>query len=188
VPISATQLRPGLTVLLNGQIFSVVEYQHVKPGKGGAFVRSRLKNLLTGAVIDKTFKADEKIEQAYIEQRKIRFLYNDADLYHFMDQTTFEDSIISKQQLGDTVKFLKDNLDVTAFFYKDKLIRVELPTFINFKIKHTEPGVRGDTAKAASKPAKLETGAVVQVPLFVDADDVIKVDTRTGSYIERIAK
>ncbi|MFH1655542.1 MAG: elongation factor P [Candidatus Omnitrophota bacterium] len=183
--VSITQLKPGLSILINNEIYSVMEYQHVKPGKGGAFVRTRLKNLITGSVIDKTFKSDDKIQDAYIEQKKLRYIYHDGNLYHFMDQDTFEDSIISKEQMGNTIKFLKDNLDVTAFFYKDRLIRIELPTFINLKIKQTEPGVRGDTAKAATKPAELETGAVVQVPLFVDVGDVIKVDTRTESYVER---
>jgi elongation factor P len=188
VPISITQLKQGLTILINDEVYAILDYQHVKPGKGAAFVRSRLKNLITGSVLEKTFKADDKIEQAFIEQKKLSFSYNDADSYHFIDQDNFEDSVMSKQQIGDSIKFLKDNLDVTAFFYKNKLIKIEVPTFINFRIKHTDPGLKGDTAKAATKPATLETGAVIQVPLFVDVDDIIKVDTRTGSYIERIAK
>jgi len=188
VSISITQLKPGLTILINDEVYSIIEYQHVKPGKGAAFVRCRLKNLVTGAAMDRTFKSDDKIEQAFIEQKNLSFSYNDADLYHFMDKDNFEDSVMSKQQVGDAVKFLKDNLDVTAFFYKNKLIKIEVPTFINFRIKNTDPGLKGDTAKAATKPATLETGAVIQVPLFVDVGDIIKVDTRTSSYIERISR
>jgi elongation factor P len=188
VAISINQLRVGLTVLINDEVYQVVDYDHVKPGKGAAFVRTRLKNLNTGAVIEKTFKSDDKIEDAFVQQKKLRYIYHDGDFYHFMDQETFEDSVISAQQIGEAIQFLREELDVNAFFYNGKLIRIDLPNFINLKIKHTEPGVRGDTAKSGTKPATLETGAVVQVPLFVDVGDVIKIDTRTGSYIERITK
>lgn len=186
--LSINQLKQGFTILIDKEVYSIIEYQHVKPGKGSAFVRTKLKNLITGAVVEKTFKSDDKIEEAFIEQKKLNFIYNDGDLYHFMDQSSFEDSVMSGDQIGDGVKFLKENLDVNAYFYEAKLIKVELPTFIELKIEHTEPGIKGDTAKSGTKPATVETGAVVQVPLFVDSGDTIKVDTRTGGYIERIAR
>lgn len=186
--ISINQLKTGLTILINNEVYQVVDYQHVKPGKGAAFVRTKLKNLTTGAVLERTYKTDDKIEDAFVEQRKLRYIYHDGDFYHFMDQDTFEDSVMSANQLADAIDFLKEELDVNAYFYSGKLIKIEVPTFINLKIEHTEPGIKGDTAKSGTKPATLETGAVVQVPLFVDVGDVIKVDTRTKSYIERISR
>ena len=186
--VSINQLRPGLTILINNDVYQVVEYDHVKPGKGGAFVRTKLRNLITGAVLDRTFKSDDKIQDAFIEQKKLRYSYHDSHFYHFMDQNTFEDSVLSKQQIGDQIKFLKEEIDIVAYFYEGKMLKIDLPTFINFKVKHTEPGIRGDTAKGGTKPAELETGALVQVPLFVNVGEVIKIDTRTGSYVERISR
>ncbi len=166
--------------------FLCLECQHVKPGKGAAFVRIKLRNLKTGNVLERTFRGDEKAESAYVEERKLQFLYSSGELYHFMDQQNFEEIVISKNILSDKIKFLKDNLDVTAQFYKDDPLSINLPNFIVFKITDTEPGIRGDTAKGGTKPAKIETGASIQVPLFVSKGDKIKLDTRTGSYVERV--
>jgi len=186
VPISINQIKSGLTVVINGNVFSILEHQHVKPGKGGAFVRTKLKNLITGAVLEKTFKADDKLNEAFVEQRKLVFQYRAGDIFHFMDQETYDDVIIPKEQIENEIKLLKDNLQVNAFFFEHKLLKIDLPTFINLKVIETEPGIRGDTAKAATKPAKLETGLVIQVPLFINNDEILKIDTRTGTYVERI--
>lgn len=186
--LSINQLKTGLTLLINGHVYMVVDLEHVKPGKGGAFVRVKLKSLTMDSGLERTFKTDDKIQEAFIEQKKLRYSYHDGDLYHFMDQDSFEDSVMSEDNLGDSIKFLKDNLDVSAYFFQGKLIKVELPTFIELKITQTEPGIKGDTAKSGTKPATLETGAVVGVPLFINNGDTIKVDTRTGGYVERIAR
>jgi len=186
VPVSINQIKSGLTVVINGNVFSILEHQHVKPGKGGAFVRTKLKNLITGAVLEKTFKADDKLNEAFVEQRKLVFQYRAGDIFHFMDQETYDDVIIPKEQIENEIKLLKDNLQVNAFFFEHKLLKIDLPTFINLKVIETEPGIRGDTAKAATKPAKLETGLVIQVPLFINNDEILKIDTRTGTYVERI--
>jgi len=186
VPISINQIKSGLTVVINGNVFNILEHQHVKPGKGGAFVRTKLKNLITGAVLEKTFKADDKLNEAFVEQRKLVFQYRAGDIFHFMDQETYDDVIIPKEQIENEIKLLKDNLQVNAFFFEHKLLKIDLPTFINLKVIETEPGIRGDTAKAATKPAKLETGLVIQVPLFINNDEILKIDTRTGTYVERI--
>ncbi|MFH1678676.1 MAG: elongation factor P [Candidatus Omnitrophota bacterium] len=186
MPISINELKSGLTVLINGQIFTVIDYQHVKPGKGAAFVRTKLRNLKTAAVLDRTFKGDEKIEEAFIEEKKIQFQYKADTIYHFMNQETFEEVIISEGILGPNYKFLKDNLELKAYSYKGEIINIALPVFIEFKIIHTEPGIKGDTAKSSYKSATIQTGANIQVPLFIETGDVIKVDSRTGEYIERV--
>ena len=183
--LSITQCKSGQTILLDGQVFLVLEVKHVKPGKGGAFIRTKLKNLKLGTNLDRTFKPSESIEQAYVEEKKLQYLYNSRDTYHFMDQETFAESILSKEQLSEVIPYLKDNLEVTAYFHKHELINVIIPNFINFKVIQTEPGIRGDTAKAALKPATIETGAIISVPLFINTNDVIRVDTREGKYIER---
>ena len=184
--ISINEIKSGLTLLIDGDVYQVIEYQHVKPGKGAAFVRVKVKNLKTAAVLEKTFRGVDKIEEAYIEERKLRYLYPAGDILHFMDQDNFEEVAISSEVLGNKAKFLKDNLDVSAFFYKNDVVNVNLPTFVEYKITHTEPGIKGDTAKSGTKPAEIESGATVQVPLFVDKSDTIKVDTRTGEYVERV--
>ncbi|MDD5730431.1 MAG: elongation factor P [Candidatus Omnitrophica bacterium] len=164
----------------------IIEFQHVKPGKGAAFVRVKLRNLRTSNVLEKTFRGNETIEEAYIEERKLQYLYNTDDMYHFMAQDNYEEVAIQKKQLGDAIKYLKDNLDVTSYTYKNEILNVNLPNFIEVEIIHTEPGIKGDTAKSGTKPAEIETGATIQVPLFVNQGDRIKVDTRTGGYVERV--
>jgi elongation factor P len=163
----------------------VSEFQHVKPGKGAAFVRTKLKNLKNNNILERTFRGDEKIDEAYVDERKLQYTYNSGDMYHFMDQENYEEISIAKDTLGDKVKFLKDNLDVNAYYYKEDVLYVNLPNFVVYTITHTEPGIKGDTAKSGTKPATIDTGATIQVPLFVDTGDVIKVDTRTGGYVER---
>jgi elongation factor P len=184
--ISTNEFKTGLSLILDGQLYIIVEYQHVKPGKGGAFVRTKLKNLKLGTVLDRTFRAGEKIEEAFIEDRKYQFLYCSGQIYHFLDQETFEEVMVSKEEVGESnVKFLKEGMMITASLYKDKLVTISLPTFIELKVDQTEPGLRGDTAKGGTKLAKLETGAVIQVPLFINTGDIVKIDTRSGEYVER---
>ena len=183
--ISINEIKSGLTVIVDGDVYQVIEFQHVKPGKGAAFVRTKLRNLKNSNVQERTFRGDEKIEEAYVEERKLQYLYASGSLYHFMDQDNYEEITISKDILDDKTKFLKDNLDVTANTYKNDILNINLPNFIEFEIIHTEPGIKGDTAKSGTKPAKIETGANVQVPLFINLGDRIKVDTRTGEYVER---
>lgn len=184
--LSINELKNGLTLLVDGSVWQVVEFQHVKPGKGAAFVRVKLRNLRNNSIQEKTFRGDEKIEEAYIDERKLQFQYTSGHMYHFMDQENFEEITIEKASIGEKVKFLKDNLDVTAYYYKNEVMNINLPNFIEFNITHTEPGIKGDTAKSGTKPATIETGAVVQVPLFIDTGDRIKLDTRTGDYVERV--
>ena len=184
--VSINEIKSGLTILVDGDIYQVIEYQHVKPGKGGAFVRTKLRNLRNGNVQEKTFRGDEKIEEAFIEERKLQYQYESGGIYHFVDQENFEEITIAKEYLGDKIKFLKDNLEVNAYFYKHETLNINLPNFIEVKIIHTECGIKGDTAKSGTKPAKIETGATIQVPLFIDIGDKIKVDTRTGDYVERV--
>lgn len=187
MPISINEIKPGLTILIGEEIYVVLGYQHVKPGKGAAFVRTKLRNLKNGGVLEKTFKGDEKIEEAFIEEKKIQFLYHTDEIYYFMDQQSFEEISISEDILGQNTNFLKDNLQIAAYAYKGEILNVVLPTFIQLKVVHAEPGVRGDTAKAATKPATVETGATIQVPLFVQVDNIIRVDTRSGEYVERVS-
>lgn len=184
--ISINQLKNGLTILLNGEVYTVVDYEHVKPGKGAAFVRTKLKNLRTSLMLEKTFKADDKLEEAFVEEKTLQFLYSQADMYYFMDMQSYEEISLNKDILGETIKFLKDNLVVTGYFYKGSLLNINVPNFVELKVIETEPGVKGDTAKGGSKPAKLETGLVVDVPLFVSVGDTLKIDTRNLSYVERI--
>jgi elongation factor P len=164
-----------------------MESQHIKPGKGAAFTRARMRNLKNNSVQDKTFRGDEKIEEAYVEERKLQYQYNSSGMYNFMDQETYEEIAIAEEDMGKQTKFLKDNLEITAYYYKGVVLYVALPNFIEVKIVHSEPGVKGDTAKSGTKTAEIETGANIQVPLFVNEGDIIKVDTRSGGYIERIS-
>jgi elongation factor P len=164
----------------------VLECQHVKPGKGAAFVRLKLKNFKTDNVQEKTFRGDEKIEEAFVEERKLQYQYTSGELYHCMDQENYEEIAISKKDMGDKAKFLKDNLEISAYFFKNEILEVSLPNFIEVKIMHTEPGIKGDTAKSGTKSAQIETGATIQVPLFIDINDKVKIDTRTGTYVERV--
>jgi elongation factor P len=183
---STSEFRNGLKVELEGEPYTIVEFQHVKPGKGGAFVRTKLKHLRTGRVIDRTFRSGESLGDPDIDQREMQFLYQDADTVTFMDTTTFEQIPLQRANLGDSVKWLKEEMVVQILFYKGTPISFELPTFVELAIRKTEPGVRGDTASGGTKPAELETGAVVNVPLFLNEGDVLKIDTRTGEYIERV--
>lgn len=184
--LSINELKSGLTILVDNQVWLTLECQHVKPGKGAAFVRAKIRNLKNSSVQEKTFRGDEKIEEAFVEQRKLQYSYLSGELYHFMDQENFEEIAISKEQLGDKIRFLKDNLEVTAYFHKNEVLNVELPNFIEFTVIDTEPGFKGDSAKSDTKSAKIETGGAVQVPLFINKEDRIKVDTRSGAYVERV--
>ena len=183
--LSINEVKSGVTVLIDNEVYQVTDVQHVKPGKGAAFARTKLRNMKTGNILEKTFRGDEKIEPAYIDERKLQYLYQSADMYHFTDQDNFEEITIQKDQLGDKIKFLKDNIEVAGYFFKGEVININLPNFIEVKITHTEPGIKGDTAKSGTKHAQIETGATVQVPLFIEVGDKIKVDTRTGSYVEK---
>jgi len=184
--ISTNDFRTGLTIELDNHVWSVVEFMHVKPGKGSAFVRAKLKNMETGATIERTFRAGEKVPRARLDHRKMQYLYNDGDLYYFMDEESFEQMSLSKEQLGDGVKYLKENMVIDVLLHKEKTIGVELPNFVELVLVETEPGVKGDTATGGTKGAMTETGATVQVPLFVEAGDTIRIDTRTGEYMERV--
>ena len=184
--ISAGDFRNGVTFELDGNIFQVVEFQHVKPGKGAAFVRTKLKNIVTGATVERTFNPTDKMPKAHIERKDMQFLYSDDDLYHFMDTESFEQIPLGKDKIGDALKFVKENEIVKILYHKGNVFGIEPPTFVELKIIETEPGFKGDTATGATKPATVETGAVIKVPLFVDSGDVIRIDTRTGEYMERV--
>lgn len=183
--ITAGDFRNGATFELDNQIFQVVEFQHVKPGKGAAFVRTRLKNIITGATVERTFNPTDKMPKAHIERKDMQYLYNDGDLFYFMDVETYEQLPISKDTIGDLFKFVKENMIVKILSHKGNVFGIEPPTFVELEVTETEPGFKGDTATGASKPATLETGAVVKVPLFVNQGDMIRIDTRTGEYLER---
>ncbi|MHB8927191.1 MAG: elongation factor P [Bacillota bacterium] len=183
--VSTNDFKTGLTVEIDGQVWTVVDFQHVKPGKGAAFVRAKLKNLKSGAVVERTFNAGEKLPRAHLERREMQYLYQSDELYTFMDTENYEQLSLSKEQIGDGVKYLKENMLVNILFFQGQTFGVDLPNSVELKVVETEPGVRGDTATAGTKPAKLETGAIVKVPLFINIGDVLKVDTRTGEYIER---
>jgi elongation factor P len=183
--IDTSDFRNGLSIIQDGDIFQIIEFQHVKPGKGGAFVRTRLRNLRTGATIDKTFRAGEKMEQAILERKKMEFLYNQGDEYVLMDMDTYDQITVPASAMGASVKYLKDNTEVEVCSHNERIMSVELPMIMEFEVVETDPGLKGDTASGGSKPAKLETGATVTVPLFVNIGDRIRVDTRTDSYLER---
>ena len=185
--ISTNDFRTGLTIELDGQVYMVLEFMHVKPGKGSAFVRSKLKNIETGATIEKTFRAGEKVPRAHLDKRKMQYLYTDGEAFYFMDEETFDQMALNTEQLGNAVNFLKENMVIDVLMYKGRTIGVELPNFVELEVVETEPGVKGDTATGATKGATLETGAKVQVPLFIEAGDIIRVDTRTGEYMERVS-
>lgn len=183
--ISTADFKTGLTIEYEGNVYQIIEFQHVKPGKGGAFVRSRLRNLMTGATLEKTWRAGDKMDSAHVERRNVEFLYRDGDDLVFMDMTDYEQMTLPVKQVGTAVNFLKDNTTVQLAQWKGQLLTIELPHTMEFTITQTDPGLRGDTAQGGSKPATLETGAVVTVPLFVNEGEVIRVDTRTGQYLER---
>ena len=184
--ISTNDFHTGLTIELEGDIYTVVDFQHVKPGKGSAFVRSRLKNIRSGAVVEKTFRAGEKVPRALIERKEMEYLYNTGEEYIFMDTESYEQISLSLSQVEDNIKYLRENARLQVLFYQEKIIGVELPHFVELKVAETEPGFKGDTAAGGGKPAKLETGLVVQVPFFINEGDILKIDTRSGTYIERV--
>ena len=186
--ITAGDFRNGVTFEQDGQVLQIVEFQHVKPGKGAAFVRTKIKNVITGSVVEKTFRPTEKFEEAFVERKDMQYSYSDGDIYYFMDQETFDMIPIGKDQVGDAMKFVKENDVCKVLSYKGNVFGIEPPTFVELAITETEPGFAGNTATGATKPATLETGAVIQVPLFVDGSDIIRVDTRTGEYMERVNK
>ncbi len=184
--ISAGEFRNGTTFELDTQVFKIVEFQHVKPGKGAAFVRTKLKNVMTGAVLERTFNPTEKVQEAQIDRKDMQYLYTDGDMYYFMDNETYEQLPLNKDDLGDTLNYLTDNMMVKVVSYKGKVFGVEPPIFVELEITYTEPGFKGDTSTGATKPATLQTGYVVNVPLFVDIGDKVRIDTRTGEYMERV--
>jgi len=186
--ISSNDLRPGTTIELDGEVWMVVQFQHVKPGKGSAFVRTKIKNVENGNVIERTFRAGERLTRAYLDRKQMQFLYSSQDEYYFMDMETFEQVALKREDIEDAVLFLKEGMQIDVLYYKGKQIGVELPVFVELAVAETEPAFRGDTAQGSSKPAKLETGAVVQVPFFIEVGDVIRIDTRTGTYVERVSK
>jgi elongation factor P len=184
--VDTSEFRNGLKIELDGEPFTMVFFQHVKPGKGGAFVRTKVKSLKTGRVLERTFRSGEKVDEADVTERPMQYLYLDGESLVFMDTETYEQTPFSTQQVGDTRKWLKENLDVEVLFWRGKPINIELPSFIEFTITKCDPGVKGDTATGATKPATVESGAIVQVPLFVNEGERIRVDTRTGQYVERV--
>ncbi|HID11169.1 MAG TPA: elongation factor P [Candidatus Latescibacteria bacterium] len=183
---ATSEFRNGMVIRLEGELFTIVEFQHVKPGKGMGFVRTRLKNVRTGAVLDRTFRSGDNVEEVRLERREMQYLYRSDDLLYFMDTETYEQVSISADMAGDTVLFLKEGDTALVLMDGDTPVGVEVPYFVKLKVVETEPGVRGDTATGGSKPARLETGLVIQVPLFVEKGDVVRIDTRTREYIERV--
>ncbi|MEE9608930.1 MAG: elongation factor P [Myxococcota bacterium] len=185
--VDTSQFRNGLKVELNGEPFVIVYFQHVKPGKGGAFVRTKLKNLKTGRVLDRTFRSGEKLDEADVEDRRMQYLYRDGEQLVFMDTESYDQIPFSAEQVGDARKYLRENVDIGVLFWRGVPIHIELPAFIEAAVTECEPGVKGDTASGATKPATIETGAVVQVPLFIKQGEHIRVDTRSGEYVERVS-
>ena len=183
--VIAGDFKNGITFDMDGQVMQVIEFQHVKPGKGAAFVRTKLRNVITGAVVEKTFSPTDKFEPAYVERKDMEYLYSDGELYYFMDVETYEQQPLNADKLTDSFRFVKENMVVKILSYKGVVFGVEPPTFVELEITETDPGFKGDTATNVTKPAVLETGAEIKVPLFIDIGDKIKIDTRTGEYLER---
>lgn len=183
--LSANEFRTNMTITYEGDAWQIIEFQHVKPGKGAAFVRTKMRNLCTGSVVEKSFNPNERFENAMIDRREMNYLYETDGQFTFMDNETFEQMELSKDQLGDNLNYLLENMTVKIIIYDGKVLGVELPNTVELKVVETDPGIRGDTATGGSKPAKLETGYVVRVPLFINEGDVLRIDTRSGDYIER---
>jgi elongation factor P len=183
--ISAGDFRNGATFEMDGNVYSIIEFQHVKPGKGAAFVRTKIRNVISGAVVERTFNPNDKYPTAFIERKDMQYLYNDGDLFYFMDTESYEQIPISKSVLGDSFKFVSENMDCKILSYKGNVFGVEPPNFVELVITKTDPGFKGDTATNATKPAVLETGAEIKVPLFINEGEKIRIDTRTGEYMER---
>ncbi|KAF5043393.1 Elongation factor P [anaerobic digester metagenome] len=183
--ISAGEFRNGVTFDIDGNVYQIIEFQHVKPGKGAAFVRTKIRNVISGSVTDRTFSPSEKFPTAFVERKDMEYLYNDGGLYYFMDSETYENIPINADKLSDNFKFVKENVVCKVLSYKGVIFGVEPPNFLELQVAQTDPGFKGDTATNASKPATLETGAEIRVPLFINEGDMIRVDTRTGEYLER---
>lgn len=183
---STADFRKGLKIEWEGKPYLIVDFQHVKPGKGGAFVRTKLKNMINGRVIDQTFRSGEKVGIPDLEEKEMQYLYREGDQFVFMDNDTYDQIYLSREQVGEQAHFLQENINLKVLYFKKEPIGLELPNFVELTVTSTEPGVRGDTATGANKPATLETGAVIQVPLFISEGDRIRVDTRTGEYLERV--
>ncbi|MBR0406982.1 MAG: elongation factor P [Clostridia bacterium] len=183
--ITAGDFKKGITIEWDGGVWNIVDFQHVKPGKGAAFVRTKIKNVMTGAVVERTFNPTDKMPRAIIETKEMQYLYNDGDLFYFMDPETFEQMPLGKDAVEDAIKFVKENMNVTIRYFKGQAFSVEAPNFVELEITKTEPGFKGDTATNNFKPATTETGYEIQVPLFINIGDVIKIDTRTGEYLSR---
>lgn len=184
--ITINELETGMGLVVDSQLYFVTELNHVKPGKGSAFVRVRLKNIKTDAVLERTFRTADSLDEADLERRRMQFTYAAGDEYHFMDQSTFEDTVIASNLLGEGIKYLQDNMEVETIIYKNQVIKAEVPTFIIAEVTEADPGLKGDSSRAGYKPAKIDTGASIQVPLFIQPGETIKVDTRTGIYVERV--
>ncbi len=185
---STADFRNGMVLEIDGALWTITYFQHVKPGKGGAFVRTKLKNVLTGAVVDRTYRAGERVNDVRLERRPVAYSYSDGDLFHFMDLETYDMIPVSREMLGEgQLKYMKENLECEGLVHDDRVISVELPPFVELQVAATDPGHRGDTAQGATKPASLETGAVIQVPLFVDVGDVVRVDRREDKYLTRVS-
>ena len=184
--ISAGDFRNGTTFEMDGKVYKIVEFQHVNPGKGAAFVRTKLKDVMSGNVLERTFNPTEKVQEAQIDRKDMQYLYNDGDMYYFMDNETYEQLPLTKDELGDTLNYLTDNMQVKVISFKGKVFGIEPPLFVELEITYTEPGFKGDTSTGASKPATTQTGYVVNVPLFVEIGDKSRIDTRTGEYMERV--
>lgn len=183
--VTAGDFRNGVTFEMDGNVYSIIEFQHVKPGKGAAFVRTKIRNVISGAVTEKTFNPNDKYPTAFIERKDMEYLYNDGDLYYFMDSETYEQLPISPNVLGDNFRFVKENMVCKVLSYKGNVFGIEPPNFVELQVTETEPGVKGDTATNITKPATLETGAEIKVPIFINEGEMIRVDTRTGEYMER---
>lgn len=180
------QIESGTALKFNNDIFIVVEHHHVKPGKGSAFVRAKIKNVKTQQVLEKTFRSSDKLDDVELDEVKLQQLYKSGDGIHFMDQSSYEEIVISEDVIGSDMRFLKENLEVEGLMHEGKVLKINLPLKVDFTITHTEPGFKGDTSKAGTKPATIDTGATIQVPLFIEQGDVVRVDTRTGDYVERV--
>lgn len=186
--ISINQLASGIGLRMGGDIFAVLEYHHVKPGKGAAFARVRVKNIKTGQVIERTFRSSDKLDDVPVDEKRLQNLYRSGDNVHFMDNSTYEEVVVPLETIGEDARFLQENLEVIGISYHNEVLKVVLPTFITAEVTHTEPGFKGDSTRSGTKPATIDTGAIVQVPLFINIGDHLKIDTRTGAYVERVQK
>lgn len=184
--ISAGDFRKGITFEIDGEVYTIIDFQHVKPGKGAAFVRTKIRNIKTGSTVEKSFNPNDKYPKAHIDTKEMQYLYNDGILYYFMDLETYEQIPLNKEQVEEAVQYIKENMNATIKFHKGEAFSVEPPNFVALEVVETEPGFKGDTATGGNKPAVVETGATIQVPLFINIGDVIRIDTRTGEYMERV--